>query len=482
MRPVLKDATLLKNYLATFDHTGDGRQTVVVYQAVWNRRKGDPVVEFFRNGTSIPAETGRAKPANPRTVPVNRRDGTAPLTVQAILQPYRPPRRKTSFLRVLLDVDVATELLRVLYEDRWNELAPHRRLFPVAPPQVAAALATALGVDKTKAYSADYGEAKDELAAALGNFCSYCESPLQNARDLDVEHRLPKSFYPTEMLRWENFVLGCSLCNRDIKKANPSRAAGIDAAVTALANPAIAAIPNKPNKAPPNVTYHQIRQGAEESFLWPDVRVGGRNPSLLLVNYALYELTDKGKWARIDVDDAFNRSSGTTWKTTSEQYITTPIYSTTKKRAEERTVLVHAYPRRLFFSLYGQYSRRAGKTVQLVGLNRVTKQGNDRRMVARTEAWLKALRAVWRIDKENKRLQPGTAGSPELDEEWKSAVEIALQGFYSVWVTVFKRAGGVSLAGTLVDRLEAAAIADPDNRARYRGTDVNSVTTFLPNL
>lgn len=460
MRPVLKDATLLKNYLATFDHTGDGRQTVVVYQAVWNRGKGDPVVKFFRNGTPIPPETGSATNAKPRTVPVNRRDGTTPLTVQAILQPYRQAGRQP-LLRVLLDVDVATELLRVLYEDKWYARAKNKRLFfPQAPPEVATALIAALGVDKPKAYSADYGEAKPELGKALGVFCSYCESPLQNARDLDVEHRLPKSCYPTEMLRWENFVLGCSLCNRDIKRARPSRQEGI----TALAG----GQPPTGNKVPPYTRYHDIRERAERLALWPDVVA---SQTISMIRYALCEWVTN-RWKDIGTARAFDVNSGTEWTTTAEQRIRTQIVSSTGF-SEDKDVMVCARVRRRDLSLIATEAA-AKYTIELVGLNDVTKPGNDRRMVARTEAWLKALRAVRRIN----GLQPGT----ELNEAWQSAVESALHGFYSVWVTVFKHAGNQAKAEELVNRLQAAALADPHNRARYRGTDVNSVTTSLPNL
>jgi hypothetical protein len=76
-----------------------------------------------------------------------------------------------------------------------------------------------------KAISTQVGElyklASVPLTTRLGPFCSFCETPLAGL--LEVEHRAPKSRYPTFAIAWSNFTLACSPCN--IAKGNdPTRA------------------------------------------------------------------------------------------------------------------------------------------------------------------------------------------------------------------------------------------------------------------
>ncbi len=57
-----------------------------------------------------------------------------------------------------------------------------------------------------------YGKAKDDLIAALGDFCSYCER--QGFRSaLAVEHIKDKNTYPENEFDWDNFLLSCTSCN-----------------------------------------------------------------------------------------------------------------------------------------------------------------------------------------------------------------------------------------------------------------------------
>lgn len=57
----------------------------------------------------------------------------------------------------------------------------------------------------------DYQNARPELIAAFGEYCSYCEMHLDAS--LAVEHVQPKSLHPGLALLWDNFLLGCSNCN-----------------------------------------------------------------------------------------------------------------------------------------------------------------------------------------------------------------------------------------------------------------------------
>lgn len=56
-----------------------------------------------------------------------------------------------------------------------------------------------------------YTDAKPDLIARLGSYCSYCERRI--ATNLAVEHIRPKAVHEHLEGRWENFLLGCVNCN-----------------------------------------------------------------------------------------------------------------------------------------------------------------------------------------------------------------------------------------------------------------------------
>lgn len=64
----------------------------------------------------------------------------------------------------------------------------------------------------------EYADARDDLIDRLGDYCSYCESPLLAPA---VEHIQPKSLELTLKTRWDNFLLACVFCN-SIKKDKPT--------------------------------------------------------------------------------------------------------------------------------------------------------------------------------------------------------------------------------------------------------------------
>jgi len=57
----------------------------------------------------------------------------------------------------------------------------------------------------------NYREAAAPLMKAIGDYCSYCER--QIATHLAVEHIQPKSWAPTLLTAWSNFLLACANCN-----------------------------------------------------------------------------------------------------------------------------------------------------------------------------------------------------------------------------------------------------------------------------
>lgn len=71
----------------------------------------------------------------------------------------------------------------------------------------------------------DYKDAKPELVARLGSYCSFCERPV--VTQLAVEHIQPKGLPAHAHLigRWNNFLLACVNCNstkkdKDVDPAN----------------------------------------------------------------------------------------------------------------------------------------------------------------------------------------------------------------------------------------------------------------------
>jgi hypothetical protein len=63
----------------------------------------------------------------------------------------------------------------------------------------------------------DHGKSKPYLVKLTGLYCNYCESTLSDGASTHVEHKLPKSAFPTMEKDWSNFVLSCERCNTGFK-------------------------------------------------------------------------------------------------------------------------------------------------------------------------------------------------------------------------------------------------------------------------
>lgn len=64
--------------------------------------------------------------------------------------------------------------------------------------------------DVPRDYS-EYNAALGDLEKRLGLYCSYCECHVSSG--LAVEHKLPKEHRKDLELTWNNFLLGCNICN-----------------------------------------------------------------------------------------------------------------------------------------------------------------------------------------------------------------------------------------------------------------------------
>lgn len=58
-----------------------------------------------------------------------------------------------------------------------------------------------------------YQKARPLLLNNFGDYCSYCEVCLQNGCLFQTEHIQPQSLHPELRTKWENFLIGCSVCN-----------------------------------------------------------------------------------------------------------------------------------------------------------------------------------------------------------------------------------------------------------------------------
>ncbi len=66
----------------------------------------------------------------------------------------------------------------------------------------------------------DYKAARNDMAAVIGWFCSYCEMPVRNM--IEVEHVHPVANGGNALL-WDNFLLSCRYCNGVKSNNNLSR-------------------------------------------------------------------------------------------------------------------------------------------------------------------------------------------------------------------------------------------------------------------
>ncbi len=71
------------------------------------------------------------------------------------------------------------------------------------------------GKSRTEARKLAFQEVRTVLAdmCPVKGICPYCE----HNEDSDIEHIIPKSFYPEATFVWENYLLACKLCNMTYK-------------------------------------------------------------------------------------------------------------------------------------------------------------------------------------------------------------------------------------------------------------------------
>ena len=213
---------------------------------------------------------------------------------------------------------------------------------------------------------------------------------------VDVEHAVPKSEYPTLALRWDNFLAACTACNSR-KGAKPSRT-DVD--------------PSLGMVSPTPADYeHEIRQNR---YCWPDL-----DDTFHLIRYEVEYLAPGGQWTLVTNADAVAPGSRFVDESTDRAEVYADLSALSLTGVPVRVKLVP-----------DPVDARASRMLQLCGLDRYGQPGKlgDRRSLHRARTWFRAV-ACWHLEVPDPTRPPSA-----LSELFMAAAAAA--GFYSIWLTV----------------------------------------------
>lgn len=245
----------------------------------------------------------------------------------------------------------------------------------------------------------DYGDLRKDLISRIGEYCSYCETPL--GANLAIEHILSKSLSLNEV-DWNNSLLACTNCNS-------------------------------------HKTDKTLNENDLNNYYWPSIQYqGGFNTFGMLQytveNISLQSLIDDELLTLPDSrknKPYVQRSYNMVWVKINPAYAGKPEEATIKK------------------------------TINLTGLNDyvpfdVEPKASDRRIANRTLAWDRALLAATNLNKyfvgynaDYARNDGDAIAQAGVIAQVNADPKIALlkkqiqylavaTGFWSVWVTIFK--------------------------------------------
>jgi 5-methylcytosine-specific restriction endonuclease McrA len=418
--------------------------------------------------------------------------------------------------RIVVSPDQAADLARFWKEDKeWNH--DHQTL---ASDNVGAGVLARIEVEETYRPEEDpekyvgYRGAVADLEWAIGGYCSYCEAKRQDSVTCDVEHRIPKSWYPSERLRWDNFLFACRVCNSTYKGAKPGRGFGIRNAIRSYP------LNNKPLyqkglQAPivpgsnSRVPYDELVQACNDYVAWPSLddqvpraantttgtntantnttgantataNTTGTNPtttntantnataasatgptnySLLCFSYKLceWDTVNDAQLRAIPVQDLLDPRTQDGKDDDASDTVVAPIWDAQLSAVRQMHVRVIVEARSPATGDQGFNDRKrdaASETIRITGLNNVASAFGDRRTMERTHAWLRAVKSVRSLIRMQARLTDPN-DKDLVDGAWEAAAtSVELGGYYSTWLTVFKRAGD-ACAKTLAETLDA---------------------------
>jgi len=248
-----------------------------------------------------------------------------------------------------------------------------------------------------------YKTAGVPMVQTIGGFCCYCDTAIPGL--LEVEHRCPKSLYPTFSMDWENFLMSCGPCN-NIKRDNPDRAT-VEGWMTT-----------------PPTDEEDYESEIQHYYVWGDIDA---NPYEYIIPALYYN--DNGTWKEVAVDYALNVNNIVVSYDLATRLVRANLYATGKPDTLNIEVSVRLK------------SVAAGTRSQVIALCGLNNPGNtdstyDRRMVNRTKAWFTILATM----KPFKALNFGAPQAQDIFNLFWSGILMtaASTGFFSVWYTILK--------------------------------------------
>jgi 5-methylcytosine-specific restriction endonuclease McrA len=196
-----------------------------------------------------------------------------------------------------------------------------------------------------------YPEARRDLITNLDEVCSYCGMPVRD--DAHVEHTLPKSYFPAQVLLWNNFLLACRDCNS--KKSNTPSGAVND---------------------------------SQADYAWPHSTLQAIMITYRLVSYTQYQQQQS---YRKPIIDEFVKTEELI------QLIHKGEVNIEMPTREVREVVISGVLKANLAVMAFTNVLEARRTVEyMLELNRYTytKDVSDRRLIERTQAWIQAVDAV----------------------------------------------------------------------------------------
>ncbi|MFT9846046.1 HNH endonuclease [Aneurinibacillus sp. REN35] len=220
-----------------------------------------------------------------------------------------------------------------------------------------------------------WGEARKDLINTIGQYCSYCDSPIYS--NLHIEHQLPKSFFANKVFSWGNFLLSCPTCN-SAKGNNPNQAT-VD----------------KPKILRTEEAIKHIMNEEDLHFYWPKISNNSdRTGSIYPFVYALKKIGTYRKKPRFEeqlteqeINELFSKfKSG-------ELYIDNGRYYYLKP--DDRTKYFFGIETIPNPACSESIRQAAAKTIEMASLNKFVKvkdssKSVDRRMEMRTRAFFVA--------------------------------------------------------------------------------------------
>ena len=350
-------------------------------------------------------------------IPDNMVTNTPAIRNGLVANDVEPVAGKNTF-----DIEEVLALLKTLtYEnkgaDKWSKLGKTNK-----------ALVTALIRYFSNNEPTRYLRARGSLITNYGQYCNYCGMPVQDTF-LAVEHRLPKSEFPSLMLQYKNFFLACPMCN-SYKGSKPGYATSKSWAI------------NEQDIPKPDMT--EIGDGGFDSQTWPN-----RTHAYKGFTPVLYDVSTQlaiPLKSALDVRNVVVNTNNNTVQAIIQGY----------NKNKQVTVAV-----RFEAVDAGVQGKREKNFIDIINLN-FTKADSysDRRVTNRTVAWMNALQTMSFI-------QSFTPGSPQYTRVVNQSIaNVKSAGYYSIWAYIFYQISPPTNNYSVYTSFKTQS-ADPNNQLTY---------------